>query len=328
MNLDKYKNKRVLVTGGSGFIPSHLVKKLHSIGSEVFVITKYNSVIDNIRLAKIWDQITPIEADIRNLDSCLKIKDYKPDYVFHMAAYNHVGDSFIHVQESLMSNALGTANVMEAYSDYDRFVYISTSEVYGYQDGVPFIETMTPFPISPYAVGKYAGEQFAQMKHHVSQLPITIIRPFNAFGPYQSPKAVIAEMIIKCLRGETIKSTEGKQTRDFNFVENLVDGILMAALNESAIGTPLNLGSGQDIPIKDLITMIHKLTDSKSELQIGILPNRPTEIWEMRASFTKAQEVLKWQPKVGLEEGLKRSVEWYREFNKVFTNPESPLLNL
>ena len=328
MSLEAYKGKKVLVTGGSGFIPSHLVKRLHKIGAEVIVVTKYNSVIDNIRLAAIWDEIIPLEADIRNLDSLLKIRDHRPDYVFHMAAYNHVGDSFVHVQESMACNAMGTANVMEAYQDYERFVYISTSEVYGYQEADPFQEDMTPFPISPYSVGKYAGEQYAKMKHHVGQLPITMIRPFNAFGPYQSPKAIIAEVIIKCLRGETIQSTEGKQTRDFNFVENLVEGILTAALHKDANGATLNLGSGKDIPICDLIKMIHKISESSSELQIGALENRPTEIWKMRSSFERAQKLIGWEQQVTLEEGIKRSVEWYRKYNAVYSDPNSALLQL
>src|SRR5581483_11043720 len=101
MRISDLKNKRALVTGGSGFFASHLVKSLHDIGSEVFVLTKYNSIIDNVRLAPLWDDITPIEADLRNHDSLAQIKEIKPDFVFHFAAYNHVGDSFLHVNESL-----------------------------------------------------------------------------------------------------------------------------------------------------------------------------------------------------------------------------------
>ena len=317
--MDKFRGKRVVVTGGSGFIASHLVRRLVEGGAEVSVVTKYNSVIDNVRLAALWEKVTPIEADLRNSDSLAQIKNLKPDIVYHFAAYNHVGDSFLHVNESMTANANGTANLMEVCKDFERFVYISTSEVYGYQTECPFVETMTPFPTSPYAVGKYSGELYARMKWHVTKQPIVVIRPFNAFGPYQSPRAIIAEMIIKCLRGQTIKSTPGTQTRDFNFVSNLVDGFILAATEESAVGEVINIGSGHEISIKDLILKIHKLTNSKSELQIGALENRPTEIWRMAADSGKAKKLLDWTSKVSLDEGLEKTIQWYRKYLEVYT---------
>lgn len=326
--LEQFHGKRILVTGGAGFFASHLTKKLHAAGAEVHMMTKYKSIIDNIRLAKIWDDIHPFEADLRNTDSLSQVRDIAPEIIFHFAAYNHVGDSFLHVSESMQSNAVGTANLFEAYDKYKRFVYIDTSEAYGYQTSVPFTETMQPFPTSPYAVGKYAGELYAQMKHHVQNLPIVMLRPFNVFGPYQSPKAIIAEIIIKCLRGEEILSTEGIQTRDFNYVENLVDGVLMSSLEDKCIGQVMNIGSGVEITIKDLILKIHELTESKSKLSIGALAYRPTEIWRMQADAKRANEIIGWSPSVSLEEGLKLSIDWYRRFIDVFYNQDSDLVNL
>jgi UDP-glucose 4-epimerase len=322
------ERKRILVTGGSGFIASHLVRRLVDLGSEVHVLTKYDSVIDNVRLAGLWEKVTPVEADLRNTDSLKQLTRIKPHIVFHFAAYNHVGDSFTHINEALTSNAVGTANLMEAWDGYDRFVYVSTSEVYGYQQEVPFREDMQPFPISPYAVGKYAGETYARMQRHVRNLPIVMLRPFNAFGPYQSPRAVIAEMILKCLRGQTIKATEGKQTREFNFVENHVDGFLAAALADTAVGEIINLGSNHEISIRDLILKIHHMTNSKSELQIGALEYRPTEIWRMCADWNKAKDLLGWTPRVSLDEGLAKTIGWYRKFVDVYTSGDSPLVQL
>ena len=328
MNLSGFKNKRVLVTGASGFFASRLTNRLFESGAEVSITTKYNSIIDNVRLARIWDNIHVIEADLRNPDSLVQIKKLKPQIIFHFAAYNHVGDSFTHVLESLNSNAVGSACLMESYKDYERFIYIATSEVYGFQKNVPFTETMIPFPTSPYSIGKYTGELYARMHHHVYGLPITVLRPFNVFGPYQSPRAIIAELIIKCLRGETIKTTEGTQTRDFNYVENLVDGVLAATMSKELIGQVTNIGSGVEIQIRDLVKKIHALTESKSKLEIGALPNRPTEIWRMQADHEKATHVLGWTPKIGLDEGLKLTVDWYKKFLSVYSDPSSPLLNL
>ncbi|MDI6639972.1 MAG: GDP-mannose 4,6-dehydratase [Methanocellales archaeon] len=306
------KDKRVLVTGGSGFIGSHLVKRLHREGADVYVMTRYDSVIENIRLDKIWNDINIIEADIRNLDSLRKVKEIQPEIVFHLAAYNHVGDSFTHVTEVFDVNAKGTANLVNVYEDYECFVYISSSEVYGLQPCVPFREDMCPQPISPYAISKYGGELYCRMKQHMNESPIVILRPFNAYGPYQTTKAIIPELIMNCLNGVTIKATEGRQTREFNYVEDLVDGFILAGENKNALGETINLGNGMEVSIRDLISMIVKLTKADVEVKMGAIPYRPTEIWRMCADNTKARDVLGWNPQTSLEEGLRRTIEWYK----------------
>ena len=232
-----WKGQRVLVTGGGGFIASHLCRRLAHEGAKVYVLTRYNSVFDNIRLADLWDRVAPIESDLRNPDSLKQIQSIRPSLVYHFAAYNHVGDSFTHVSEAIDVNGKGTVNLLEAYGAYRRFIYISSSEVYGHQKRVPFMESAQPYPISPYAVGKYAGELYARMVRHVYRKPIVVLRPFNAFGPYQSPRAIIAELILNCLRGEDIVTTKGVQTREFNYVDNLVDGFLLAATSPKAVGS-------------------------------------------------------------------------------------------
>ncbi len=316
------------MTGGSGFIGSHLTRRLIKLGADVTVLVKYNSIIDNVRLAPVWKDVNVVEADIRNPDSLKKIADIRPEVVFHLAAYNHVGDSFYQVSESIDSNAKGSVNVMEAYQDYERFVYISTSEVYGLQTEVPFDERNTPYPLSPYSVGKYAGELYARMKAHSHKKPIAIIRPFNAYGPYQSIRAVTPELILKCLRGDDIITTKGIQTREFNYVGNLVDGFIKAAIMPDIEGTVINVGCGEEVPIRDLVTMIHRLTESKSELKIGALPDRDGEIWRMCAANQRAKDLLGWEPKVSLEEGLKRTIEWHRQYLDTYENSAGGLWQL
>ena len=142
------KNKKILITGGAGFIGSHLTRKLVSMGADATVVVKYKSIIDNVRLCSVWEDVQVIEADLRNLDSLSQLKNQSFDIIFHLAAYNHVGDSFLHVNESLMSNAIATANLLESGIEYGRFVYTATSEVYGFQEVVPFHENFQPFPIS------------------------------------------------------------------------------------------------------------------------------------------------------------------------------------
>jgi len=319
------KNKKILVTGGSGFIGSHLAKKLVKLGSDVTITVKYKSIIDNVRISTIWNDVNIIEVDLRNIDSLRQLENKSFDVIFHLAAYNHVGDSFLHVNESLISNTIATSNLLESGIAYGRFVYTATSEVYGFQTEVPFNEDFQPFPISPYAIGKYAGELYAQMKRHQNNSPIVIIRPFNTFGPYQSERAVIPELIFKCLNGLPVETTEGKQTREFNYVDNIVNGFISIAETEPIPDKVINIGSNQEIAIRDLVEKIHFLCDSTSELRIGALKNRPTEVWRMSADNQRALELLDWKPLISFDEGLDKTISWYKEYNKVFYSKNSSL---
>jgi UDP-glucose 4-epimerase len=326
--MNYWHRKRVLVTGGSGFIGSHLSRRLVGAGADVAITTKYDAPVDNVRVADLWDRITVLEADLRNFDSLRAVARWKPQVIFHLAAYNHVGDSFTHVREAMECNATATANLFECFDDYERFIYTSTSEVYGHQTSVPFVETMEPQPISPYSVGKYAGELYARMRMHMCSRPVAVIRPFNTFGPYQSPRAVISEMIDTCLAGRPVLATQGSQTREFNFVENIVDGFLLAGEHDAALGQVINLGAGEEISIKDLIVTIHRETGSRSDIKLGALPDRPTEIWRMCADNRRAKALLNWTPKVSFTDGLRRTIAWYRQYQSVFRGPDAALVRL
>jgi UDP-glucose 4-epimerase len=309
------KDKRVVVTGGSGFIGSHLVKRLLEQGAKVAVTVRYGNVMKSERLREEWTRIKVIEADLRNRGALDEVAKFDPQVVFHLAAYNHVGESFRQVEECFDVNAKGTANLLDVVPGSESFIYMSTSEVYGHQQSVPFVETMNPEPISPYAITKYAGEMYCRMKQRMKGSGrIVVLRPFNAYGPYQSTKAIIPELIINCLKGKPIRTTKGEQTREFNYVGNLVDGLLMAAEHPGPIEGPVNLAAGEEVAIRDLVKKIAALTDTKSSLEIGALEYRPTEIWRMFADSTRAHSLFGWTPKVNLDEGLARTVEWYRQY--------------
>jgi nucleoside-diphosphate-sugar epimerase len=309
------KNKRVLVTGGSGFIGYHLVQRLLKEAAAVAVTVRYGNVMKNERLRQCWDQLHVIEADLRNRGALAAVQQFAPEVVFHLAAYNHVGESFRQVEECFDVNGKGTANLLDVCTGAEKFIYMSTSEVYGHQSRVPFVEDMCPQPISPYAITKYAGELYCRMKQRIGDTPaIVVLRPFNAFGPYQSAKAIIPELIVNCLQGNPIRTTLGEQTREFNFVANIMDGLLKAANHLGEIEGVVNLASGEEIAICDLVRLIAELTETRSRLEIGALPYRPTEIWRMYADSSRAREILGWQPQLSLREGLKLTIDWFRTY--------------
>jgi len=304
---------RVLVTGGSGFIGSHLVRKLLAMGFDVGITVRVDHVEDNWRLKDVWhDLATVIEMDIRNRDSMNQIVVWNPSAVFHLAAYHHVGRSWEQVEECFDVNAKGSANVIDAAMTCGaQLVYMSTSEVYGSCFASPWSEDLQVYPASPYGVTKYAGEQYAAMTERKNGFKkVNIARPFNVFGPGQSDRAVIGEFIQKALRGETIYMTKGTQTREFNYVHNVVEGLIMLWQRNPGIG-PWNIASGQDISIYDLVMRIHELSNSTSKI-MPTLPDRPNEIWKMCADPTRFRMATGWEPRVDFDEGLQQTINWYQ----------------
>jgi nucleoside-diphosphate-sugar epimerase len=291
------------------------VQRLLAEGATVAVMVRYGNVMKNERLRGCWDRLHVLEADLRNRGALAVVRQFAPQVVCHLAAYNHVGESFRQVEECFDVNAKGTANLLDVCEGAGRFVYVSTSEVYGHQQRVPFVEDMCPEPISPYAITKYAGELYCRMKQRMGGAPaVVVLRPFNVFGPYQSAKAIIPELIINCLRGAPIRTTKGEQTREFNYVGNIVDGLVRAAEHPGPIEGPVNLAAGEEIAIRDLVRLIAELTETRSPLEVGALPYRPTEIWRMYADSSRARRVLGWTPAVGLREGLQRTIDWFRDY--------------
>ena len=224
-----------------------------------------------------------------------------------------MGKSWDRVDECIQTNVHGTVNLLQALarSDYERFVYTSTSEVYG-DIAVPFREDAAVDPLSPYSVSKYAGERFCRMLHRGRGWPIVVVRPFNAYGPAQSPDRVIPEIIVKALRKERLAMTEGRQTREFNYVDDLVDGFVRAATVPGIEGEVFNIGGGEEISMRELAQTILDLMGNPIEAEFGALPDRPTEIWSMRSDVTKARETLGLPPARPLREGLEQTIGWYR----------------
>lgn len=304
---------RVLVTGASGFIGSHLTRMLAGAGAEVHALTSAVSSLYPVRLVPLRDSITLHEASLTDRSALDHVAGCRPDYVFHLGAYTHVGKSWFRVDECIETNVAGTVNLLQALdgSGYRRFLYCGTSEIYGGID-VPFRETSSVRPISPYSVSKYAGERFARMFFDGHGWPIVLVRPFNAYGPAQTPDRIIPEIIVRALRRQPLLMTQGNQTREFNYVEDIADGMMKLALADDIEGELFNLGCSEEISMRDLARTILDLMGNPIEPQFGALPDRPTEIWRMYSDSTKARSHLGWEPRHTLHDGLTKTIDWYR----------------
>jgi len=305
---------RVLVTGATGFIGSHLVRRLVADGVDVHALTSAVSSVYPVRLVDIRDRITLHSGSLSDRSAMDAVVDtVRPTHVFHLGAYTHVGKSWQRVDECVEVNVQGTVNLLQALegSGYERVVNVGTSEIYG-DVASPFREDLPVRPVSPYAASKYAAECFCRVFQQGRGWPIVMIRPFNAYGPAQTADRIIPEVIVRALRGEELRMTQGRQTREFNFVEDLADGMIRAAVTPGIDGELFNLGCGEDVSIRDVTTLVLDLLGNPVKAHFGALPERPTEIWEMRCDNTRAREILGWKPQHSLTEGLKKTIEWYR----------------
>lgn len=311
--------KRALVTGGAGFIGSHLVKRLVAEGAEVVVI-------DDLSMgdaSKVDSGAQLIALDVRSLEASRLIKDFKPDVVFHLAAQINLRRSLQQPLEDASINILGSINVMqslvESAEDISKvkFVFSSTGgAIYGDVDILPTPETVEPNPLSPYGVAKFSVEKYLYYYHMVHGLPYVALRYSNVYGPGQSTKGeagVVAIFLEKMLAGETpVINGDGTQTRDFVFVEDVVDANIKAACSD-AVGV-FNIGTGRESSVLDIFRLLKQYVGKDFPEVHG--PAIPGELQRSCLDYGKAKDVLGWEPRVDLEEGLEITAQAFAEEHK------------
>lgn len=316
-------NRSVLVTGAGGFIGSHLTERLVNEGANVRALIHYNSAgtLGWLEDSPVIKDINLIAGDITDRDR-LREAMQGIDVVFHLAALIAIPYSYSAPASYVRTNIEGTLNLLQSARELgiERLIHTSTSEVYGTARYVPMDEDHPLQGQSPYSASKIGADKIAESFHLSFGLPVVTVRPFNAFGPRQSARAVIPTIITQCLTGETVKLGNVHPTRDFNYVSNTVDGFLLAALSEEAIGKTINLGSNREISIRDLVNLIVEQIGQPVTIEVDQQRIRPegSEVERLYADNKLARTLLKWEPRVSLEEGLKHTIDWLRERLEIY----------
>jgi len=307
---------RYVVTGGAGFIGSNTVDELVRRGESVVVLDDLSAGKED-NLAEVRNKISFIRGSITDIEAVRRSMQ-EADFVIHLAARTSVPRSVKDPVETNRVNIDGTLNVLLAARDakVKRVVLAASSSAYGETPTLPKVETMQPAPISPYGVSKYVGELYAQVFGRVYGLPNVCLRYFNVFGPRQDPTSPYSGVLSKFCTA-FLESTEpviygdGEQTRDFTYIENVVQANLAACEAPAANGRVINVGTGGRVSLNQVLELLREI--SGNPLQAKYDPPRDGDIRDSQADITLARELLNYEPTVQFAEGLRRTFAWYQE---------------
>lgn len=306
----------ILVTGGAGFIGSHLVRRLVATGESVRVLDNF-AMGRSVNLNGIRGEYELIEGDLRNEDD-VRLACAGVELVFHEGALGSVPRSIADPRTSFDVNVTGTLNLLVAARDAGcrRVVYASSSSVYGSNPIMPKHEDMTPMPVSPYAVSKLSAEQLCGVFHGVYGLETVSLRYFNVFGPNQNPESQYAAVIPKFLRafergGQPTIFGDGEQSRSFTYVDNVVDGNLLAGKSDGAAGRVFNLASDRAVSVNYLLREMARHLGVEPDATYE--PSRPGDIKDSLADITAARQILGFEPRVSFEDGLEHTVAAFQK---------------
>ena len=321
------KGKKVLITGACGFIGSHLVEELVKYGADVKALVYYNSFgnwgwLDTLDQS-IVDEIDVVSGDIRSHDS-VRYAVRGVEVIFNLAALIAIPYSYISPLSYIKTNIEGTLNVMQASLDFgiERVVQISTSETYGTAKYVPIDEGHPMQAQSPYSASKIGSDSIAYSFYKSFDLPVTIARPFNTYGPRQSARAIIPTVISQILsEKKEILLGSSAPTRDLTYVNETVKGLRLLSESGDAIGKTINIGSGKEISIGELALMIEKLCGKKVNFTFDVeerIRPKNSEVDRLLCDNSLLKELTKWQPSMSLEDGLSQTIEWAQENQKYY----------
>jgi len=312
---------KILVTGAGGFIGSHLTEELVRQVEEVRALVRYNSRDERGLLEDlpkdIQNQIEVIPGDLKDPDGVKKaLKGCSK--VFHLGALIAIPYSYIHPFDFIQTNVVGTAHLLNACLEegtLERVIHTSTSEVYGTAQYIPIDEKHPLQAQSPYAASKIAADKLAESYYLSFGLPIATLRPFNTFGPRQSLRAIIPTIISQAIGDKKIRLGNTRPRRDFLFVKDTVRGFIQLGKCEGAVGKVVNIGTGTDISIEELMMKILGLMGKQGKIEVEDRRIRPekSEVMQLLSDTRLAQKLFQWAPRYTLEDGLKETIEWYQK---------------
>ncbi len=317
MSIDEYEEKVVLITGGAGCIGSSLARALNNVNAKKII------VLDDLSASYKWNipqapNVVFVEGNILDDETLKRVFKEEPDYVFHLAAHFANQNSVDNPETDLMVNGLGTLKVLQYthLTGVKRFIYSSSGcGVYGLDSKMPFEEEDISISLhTPYQVTKLLGELYTNYFHNLYNLPIVNARFFNVYGPGEVPgryRNVIPNFLYWAMNGQALPITgDGTETRDWTYVDDIINGLLAMGIKEEAIGEAINLGSGTEHKVIDLANMVNELTDNKAEIKYIESRN-----WDVKkrllSSIDKAEKLLDYEPQISFREGLKKVHKWF-----------------
>jgi UDP-glucose 4-epimerase len=299
--------QKVLVTGASGFIGSHLCRSLHTNGAEVHAVSRNQHANGDVH----WWQ-----ADLADITAVRKLLDnIRPEKIYHLSGHVTAAPDLEFALSTFDSHVISTVYLLTAATEIGCDRIVLTASLTEPQSGCP-----DAIPGSPYAAAKWASSAYGRMFHALYRTPVTIVRPYMTYGPMQNKQKIIPYVTLSLLRGESPKLASGRWQADWIYIQDVIDGLLAAAQASNVEGCTIDLGSGTLIPVREVVDRVVKLVGGPITPLFGALPDRPAE--EIRAAdLAYAQNKIGWKPATSLEKGLVRTVAWYQEQVRAAASP-------
>jgi NAD dependent epimerase/dehydratase len=311
------QGRSVLVTGAGGFIGGHLTAALIRAGANVRAFLRYNSRNDRGTLdwfgAEVSAAVEPIFGDLRDVESVNRAIRGN-EVVFHLGAQIAIPYSYVNPRDFFETNVLGSLNVAQAALEHElgRVLHVSTSEVYGSARTIPITEEHPLEAQSPYSASKIGADKLMDSFHRTYGLPVTVLRPFNTYGPHQSARAIIPTVITQALASSTIRLGSLEPRRDLTYVSDTVAGMIAAVGSPATVGRTIQLGTGDDVSVGDIVSLVADLVGKPLEVQRDERRVRPanSEVERLVSDPRLARELMGWEPSVTLREGLGQTIDW------------------
>ncbi|PRT09423.1 CDP-abequose synthase [Bacillus thuringiensis] len=318
--ITSFKNKTFLITGGYGFIGSHLARRLLNLQARIVLFIRTPS--NFWRLKDIIKNIETYEIDIRDRKQVQDaIKKVNPDYIFHLAAYG-VNSAHTDYMHAIETNIIGTCNIIQAAKlmNCKKIINFGSSSEYG-NKMEPIHENMLLTPVDIYGSTKAAATILAHQIASENSINLITLRPFGIFGESEEPHKIFSYIILQVLQNKDVNLTFCNQLRDYCYIENIIDACILAVENTTVQNEIFNIGSGTIYPLKHYVELLFKHLKTNSRPNYGAIPSRTNERWVPEADVQKIKNSLSWEPRINIEEGIIKTVNWYKNNKHLYLIP-------